>query len=49
MTDGYNQTYGSGEIAEVTIDTIVGIGAALFSFVTIIALIFLYTWMRKRI
>ncbi len=27
MTDGYTQAYGSGEIAEVTIDTLVGIGA----------------------
>lgn len=27
MTDGYNQTYDAGEVAEVTIDTLIGIGA----------------------
>lgn len=49
MTDGYTQTYGSGEIAEVTIDMLVGIGAAIFSFVSLVALLLLYNWMKKRI
>ncbi len=35
VADGYNQTYDSGEISEVTIDTIVGIGASIFSSVTL--------------
>ncbi len=47
--DGYNQSYDAGEVAEVTVDTIIGIGAALFSFVTLIALVLLYGWLKKRI
>ncbi len=47
--DGYTQTYDAGEVAEVTVDTIIGIGAALFSFVTLIALVLLYTWLKKRV
>ena len=49
MTDGYNQSYGAGEIAEVTIDLIVGVGAGLVAFVALIGLIILWQWMRKRI
>ncbi len=49
MTDGYNVTYSAGEISEVTIDTLVGIGATLFSFVSLIALVMLYGWLKKRV
>lgn len=49
MTDGYNQTYSAGEISEVTIDTIIGVGATFFSFVSLIALILLYGWLKKRV
>ena len=49
MTDGYNVSYDAGEISEVTIDLLVGIGASIFSFVSLVALVLLYGWLRKRV
>lgn len=49
MTDGYNVTYDAGEISEISIDLIVGVGATLFSFVSLVALVLLYGWLKKRI
>ncbi len=48
VVDGYTQTYDSGEISEVTIDTIVGIGASIFSFVSLVALVILFVWLRRQ-
>lgn len=45
----YNATYAASDVAPVVVDNIVGIGAAIFSFVTLVALILLYGWMKKRI
>jgi len=47
--DGYNQTYDSGETSEVSIDLIVGILAALVGFASLIGLIFLFGWMKKKL
>jgi len=47
MVDGYNQTYEAAETSEVAIDLIVGIFGALFSFVSIVALILLWKWLKK--
>ena len=44
----YTATYGADEVSEVGIDILVGVGAALFSFVTIFGLIFAYKWARKN-
>lgn len=49
MVDGYAATYDSGETSEVAVDFIVSIGAALVSFASIIGLILLYTWLKKRL
>ena len=47
--DGYNQTYDAGETSEVSIDLIVGVLASLVGFATLIGLIMLYGWLKKRI
>ena len=49
MADGYNQSYGAGEIAEVSIDLVVGIGASFVAFVALIGLIILWQWIRKKV
>ncbi len=41
----YTASYTSADIASVVIDNIVGIGAGIFSFVTLVALVFLYRWL----
>ena len=46
--DGYNQTYEAEETSEVAIDLIVGIFGALFSFVSIIALVLIWVWLKKN-
>ena len=48
MTDGYNATYGTGETSEAAIDIVVGVGAALFSFATLIALVLIFRWLKKN-
>jgi hypothetical protein len=47
--DGYTQTYDAGEASEAIIDNVVGIAAALFSFVSIIALVLLWSWLKKNV
>ena len=44
MTDGYTQSYGSGEVSEVAIDIVVGIGAFLFSVKGLVAIVLLFRW-----
>lgn len=41
----YEATYEANDVSAVTIDTIVGIGAALFGFVTLIGIVILYRWL----
>jgi hypothetical protein len=49
MTDyNYTANYSSSEISEVAIDNLVGIGAALFSFVSIIGIVLLWRWLRGK-
>lgn len=45
----YTATYASTDIAAVVVDNLVGIGAAIFSFATLVALVLLYNWMKKRL
>ena len=45
----YNANYSSTDISAVVIDNIVGIGAAIFSFASLVALVLLYNWFKKRI
>jgi hypothetical protein len=40
--------YSTGEASEAAIDLLVGSAAALFSFVSIIALVLLFVWVRKK-
>lgn len=47
--DGYNQTYDAGETSEVSVDLIVGVIASLVGFATLIGLIFLFGWMKKKL
>lgn len=47
--NGYTQTYDAEEVSEVSIDMLVGIGVALVSFVTIIGLVVLYGWAKKKL
>ena len=47
--DNYTQVYDAGETSEVTIDLIVGVLAALVSFVSLIGLILLFGWMKGRL
>jgi hypothetical protein len=47
MTDyNYTASYSSSEISEVVIDNIVGIGAVVFSFVSLVALVLLWRWLK---
>jgi len=47
--DGYTQVYDSAETSEVSIDLIVGVLASLVGFATLIGLILLFGWMKKRL
>ena len=47
--DGYNATYDAVETSEVVIDNIVAIGAAIVSFASLVGLILLYTWAKKKL
>jgi hypothetical protein len=47
--DGYTQVYDAAETSEVTVDLIVSIGAALVSFGTLIGLVVLYVWVKKKV
>ena len=49
MTGNYSASYGTPDISEVVIDNIVGIGAAIFSFASLVGLVLLYVWMRKQL
>jgi len=45
----YNASYEEGDIAESVISTIVKMLVTLASLVTVIVVIMLYTWFRKRL
>ena len=45
----YTATYESADISEVSIDLIVGIAAFFFGFVSVVALVMLYRWVKKKI
>jgi len=47
--DGYTQVYDAGETSEVTIDLIIAVVAGLVSFASLIGLIMLYGWVKKRV
>jgi len=47
--DGYNASYDSSETSEVTIDLVVGVLAALVGFATLIGLVMLFGWLKKKI
>ena len=44
----YSSQYAAGDISGVTIDLIVGIGAALVGFVTLIGLVLLFSWLKRQ-
>jgi len=46
--DGYTSLYDANEISEVSIDLGMGILVSLVSFVTIIGLVLLYGWFKKK-
>jgi len=44
----YNNTYETADTSAVVVDNIVGIGAAIFSFASLVALVMLYRWLRGK-
>lgn len=44
----YNETYTAEDLAPVTIDFMVGIGAVIVSFVAVIGLIILWKWVKGK-
>lgn len=44
----YNATYTSDDLSAVTVDGIVKIFVAIVSFATLVGLILLYGWLRKK-
>ena len=44
----YNKTYEASETSEVTIDLVVSIAAVFVSFASLIALIMLYNWIKRK-
>jgi hypothetical protein len=44
----YNNTYDAGDTAKIAVDLIVGVGSALFSFVTLIGLVLLYRFLKGK-
>jgi len=46
--DGYSAAYDAAEVSEVSIDLGMGILVALVSFATIIGLIILWGWLKKK-
>jgi len=44
----YNATYTSDDLSTVTVDGIVKIFVAIVSFATLVGLILLYGWFRKK-
>ena len=44
----YNETYTAEDLAPVTVDFMVGIGAVLVSFVAVIGLIILWRWVKGK-
>jgi len=42
----YDDVYDASSISAVFIDLIVGVGAGLFSFVTLLGLVFLWRWVK---
>jgi len=47
--DGYSAAYDAAEVSEVSIDLGMGILVALVSFATIIGLLLVYNWARKKV
>ena len=43
----YTATYAAADISEVVIDNLVAIGAAVFSFVSLVAIVMLWRWLKK--
>jgi len=48
MASNYTASYAAGDTSEVSIDLIVGIGASLFSFVSLIAVIVLWRILKGK-
>jgi len=46
--DGYANEYDAGETSEVVVDFIMVLGVAAISFATLIALVMLYRWFKKK-
>jgi len=44
----YNETYTADDLAPMTVDFIVGIGALFVSFVAILGLIILWKWIKGK-
>lgn len=44
----YNSTYVAGDLSSITIDFVVKLGVFLVSFATLIGMVLLYIWLKKR-
>jgi len=49
MGNNYTQVYDAAEVSEVSIDLGMGILVSLVSFATIIGLLLVYNWARKKV
>lgn len=47
-TTTYNESYATGDTSKVVIDLIVGVGSAVFSFASLIALVLLFKWLKGK-
>jgi len=45
----YNASYTDGDIASATVDTIVKALLTVASFVTLIVLVYMFVWLKKKI
>lgn len=44
----YNESYATGDTSKVVVDLIVGIGSAIFSFASLVALVLLFRWLKGK-
>jgi len=44
----YTETYHASDISPVVVDLLVGVGAGLFAFVTLLGLLFLWRWIKGK-
>ena len=49
MTNGYDQTYAPSEVSEVSVDILMLIFIGVANFATLVGLMLLFGWAKKRL